>query len=162
MLLSKFAQIFNIFGKNFSDRPLPLEEHFYWRAAWHGYTRRSLSAEQREALNIRFDPGLGNESRLDVPDDAVAVEEESRRCRADAIEPADITGGIKHEGVGQSVLRDKIVDGNNSFFLTDGEHHKIILAICIVGRPKLGGAGVARWSPGMHEVQRHLLAAKIA
>ena len=44
----------------------------------------------------------------------------------------------------------------------DGKNDKVIFLVLFVGRPKLGGAGVASRSPGMHESDGYRLPTIVA
>jgi hypothetical protein len=44
----------------------------------------------------------------------------------------------------------------------DRKDNKVIILVLFVGRPKLGGAGVASRSPSMHESNGHWPSAKVA
>ena len=57
---------------------------------------------------------------------------------------------------------DEVVYNCIALLQADGKDDKVIFLVLFVGRPKLGGAGVASRSPGVHESYSYRPAVKVA
>ncbi len=109
--------------------------------------------------HIPINPLLAHDAGENVGDDAVRIDKVGGGGCVHVVTAAGVAGCIQQKGIGQTVLGDEVFYGRITFLHTHGEDDKAIVLVLIVGRPKLGGAGVASRSPGVHKGDGDRLAA---
>ena len=109
-----------------------------------------------------INPLLAHQARQNIGNDAVGVDKVSGGGCVHAVTAAGVAVSVQQKGIGQAILGDEGFHGRITFLHTHGEDDEAIIPVLIVGCPKLGSAGVANRSPGVHEGNGNRTAAIIA
>ena len=117
---------------------------------------RDLVATLRESgpdmvLDVRFEPLLADDTHGGAGNRAVRRNEIRCRCTRQLIARTDFARPIHQHWIGETMTSDEVSDFGVAFSDADRKDFETLLLILLVGRPQLGGIGVARRSIAVHE-----------